>query len=93
MSKYTKRQITEALKRHDILSGELSCKANINSIGINFEEGVIYFSDKDNFFKEYILATFWDYKSLKAAQNYLIKLLKVVDQVLNSDHVLRMVHK
>lgn len=37
-------------------------------------------------YKEYIIATFWDYKSLKNTQDYLIKLLNSIDKIIDIKH-------
>lgn len=83
---YTKRQITEAKKRHEKISDLMSEKAHIDHLGIDFERGEMYFCDKDNYYKEYIYGTFNNYKELRNAQNYMILLLSSIDQVVISKY-------
>lgn len=83
MTNYSKRQITESRKRYEVIHNLLSEKANIKETGISWKKGRIYFMDG---YKEYIIATFWDYKSLKNTQDYLIKLLNSIDKIIDIKH-------
>lgn len=76
----TKRQYTESRKRYELIHDLLSEKADIKETGISYKKGQIYFCDG---YKEYIIATFWDYKSLKQAQDYLIALLQTIDVIVS----------
>ena len=78
---FTKRQYTEIEKRQDKIGYLLSEKAKMNLTGIDYDKKQLYIGEsyKSN---TYVYAYFTDYKSVKAAQDYMILLLSVIDEVI-----------
>lgn len=87
MEALTKRQLTESRKRHLLISDLLSEKANIKEVRTNYESGYMSFIDHVKN-RELTLMTFYNYRELKRGQDYIIKLLKSIDHIIETEYTL-----
>lgn len=72
----------------DFLGEKALINDRFKSITIDYKEGIIHYG-----IDEIILGYFTNYKELKQVQNSAIKVLRVVDQVLETDFVSRKVEE